>query len=121
MIAGNRTAGKTISSNDKLPDVHDEEKSELIRRLTLAENKISELENNLLVHQSILEQLFNNDQITYLLNQPTKGFKWSDKTINNALILYESCGRDGYEELRKQNFPFPCVHSVEAVLNKLQS
>lgn len=104
-----------------IEDVEDKEKTELKRKLKAAYKKINLLEKQLHEYKKNFENLFNSDQIVFLLNQSLQGFTWSDETINNALKLYTYCGRIGYEEIRKQNLPYPCIRTLQQRIANFKS
>jgi hypothetical protein len=46
--------------------------------------------------------------------------KWSNDTVTKALKLKFACGSSGYEELLKQNFPYPSVRTLQRRLKRLK-
>lgn len=83
----------------------------------IQENKVLNKNSDL----SLFKKVFNDDQI-YALTHPVKKHGWSCKTIKNALILKSACGIHGYNELLKQNLPFPSVRTLRRALenNKIK-
>jgi hypothetical protein len=71
-----------------------------------------------------LNKLFNQDQILALNKKKnkksTKFMKWSNDTVTKALKLKFACGSSGYEELLKQNFPYPSVRTLQRRLKRLK-
>jgi Mg2+ and Co2+ transporter CorA len=59
------------------------------------------------------DKVFNEDQLKFLKIGTHRGFTWSDETMNKALKLYLACGTNGYEEIRKQNLPYPSVRTLQ--------
>ncbi|EZA53771.1 hypothetical protein X777_06667 [Ooceraea biroi] len=66
--------------------------------------------------QSIIKNIFNDDQIRALVNKSNQGSKWSEKTIKKALRLKFSCGLNGYNELLGQRMPLPSVRTLQEKL-----
>lgn len=65
-------------------------------------------------------KVFNDDQLQYLSVGSHRGVKWSHETITKALKLYMACGEKGYEELRKQNLPYPSIRTIQHRLRNLK-
>ncbi|XP_077522637.1 uncharacterized protein LOC144133421 [Amblyomma americanum] len=61
-----------------------------------------------------LEQLpfLKHDQRRALTVKTTKGLKWSEKTIREALQIKRACGTAGYELLRSLSYPLPCNRTL---------
>lgn len=59
------------------------------------------------------EKVFTKDQIKFLTNNTQRGASWSTETINKALKLYVACGQKGYEEMRRQNLPYPSIQTIQ--------
>lgn len=66
------------------------------------------------------DKVFNDDQLQYLSSGSHRGVKWSDDTMAKALKLYMACGENGYEELRKQNLPYPSIRTIQHRLRNLK-
>jgi hypothetical protein len=71
-----------------------------------------------------LNKLSNQVQILALNKKKnkksTKFMKWSNDTVTKALKLKFACGSSGYEELLKQNFPYPSVRTLQRRLKRLK-
>lgn len=59
-----------------------------------------------------LQRIFTNDQLSLLRTNKKKVQKWSKESILKALKIRFSCGMNGYEELRRQHFPFPGIRTL---------
>lgn len=70
--------------------------------------------------ESLLKQLFNDDQIRALMRPSSRGHMWSNDTIKKALRLKYACGSSGYEELLKQKYPLPCERTLQRKLENIQ-
>lgn len=46
--------------------------------------------------------------------------KWSENTINKSLKLYLACGAKGYDEIRRQNLPYPSIRTLQHRLQCLK-
>lgn len=57
--------------------------------------------------------VFNIDQMEVMRKKSTRGWNWSNETINTALKLKISCGIAGYEELIKQHYPLPSLRTLQ--------
>ena len=62
--------------------------------------------------ENSLKSFFNPDQLKALGKKSSRGWNWSEDTINKALALKEACGVNGYEELLKQNYPLPSLRTL---------
>lgn len=60
-----------------------------------------------------IEKVFNKDQFHFLTCNTQRGAEWSDATLNKALKLYTACGQKGYEEVRRQNLPYPSIRTLQ--------
>lgn len=89
-----------------------------IKRLTQMKNN-SKTPNYLRL-ESLLKQLFNDDQIRALMRPSSRGHMWSNDTIKKALRLKYACGSSGYEELLKQKYPLPCERTLQRKLENIQ-
>lgn len=63
-----------------------------------------------------LAQFLNDDQIIKLTMKTTNSKRrvsqWSDATVQKALSIRTAVGRNGYEHLRKLNFPLPSYRTL---------
>lgn len=64
------------------------------------------------------EKVFNADQHNFMTKCHHRGSSWSTQTINKALKLYVACGRKGYEEVQRQNLPYPSIRTLQ---NRIQN
>ncbi|XP_044739340.1 uncharacterized protein LOC123300759 [Chrysoperla carnea] len=85
----------------------------LKHKLKLLEDQVQQLkrENKMITDQ--VQMVFNKDQIQFLKKGKMMDCQWQPATIQKALKLYLMCGSIGYEELRKQNYPLPCVRILQ--------
>lgn len=67
-----------------------------------------------------LNNIFNSDQIQYLKTGNARGQAWSADTMKNALKLYMACGTKGYEEIIRQNLPYPSVRTIHNRLRNIK-
>lgn len=67
-----------------------------------------------------LHNQYNEDQINYVLHGNARGQIWSEDTMTRAIKLYLSCGKTGYEEIIRQNLPFPSIRIVQHRLRNNQ-
>ncbi|EEZ99960.2 hypothetical protein TcasGA2_TC002756 [Tribolium castaneum] len=84
----------------------------LENQLELANKKIKELIDHNVLLKEKLKQTFEPEQVEILLKNSNE-INWSPKTIQKSLKLYLTCGSTGYEELRKQNYPIPCIRTLQ--------
>lgn len=94
-------------------------------KIKTLEKKIKAIEERTTSEEAkILHKLFKKDQITALKkksrNVSTKFMRWSNETVMKGLQLKFQCGNSGYEELLKQNFPFPSVRTLQRRLQNLK-
>lgn len=61
--------------------------------------------------KNAFKDIFNEDQIL-VLHKLAKKQKWSSDTIKKALRLRLACGSSGYQEILKQNIPFPSERTL---------
>ncbi|KYQ58851.1 hypothetical protein ALC60_02148, partial [Trachymyrmex zeteki] len=59
-----------------------------------------------------LNKIFNDDQIQALSSSNSRKVKWSNNTTMKALRLKFLCGSNGYQELLKQQIPFPSERTL---------
>ncbi|XP_014663739.1 PREDICTED: uncharacterized protein LOC106806345 [Priapulus caudatus] len=63
--------------------------------------------------QKNLASIFNADQVEALgLQQGCTSVKWSPETIRSSVEMRAMVGADGYEYLRKRNFPLPSYRTL---------
>lgn len=86
---------------------------ELQRKLSLARRQIQALTKQQQTMEQNLQHLFGKDQLYFLKHASMKGTKWETQTVRRALQLYLSCGRGGYECLRNQGYPLPCIRTLQ--------
>jgi hypothetical protein len=83
-----------------------------------------QLEKNKGENAALFNKLFNQNQILALNKKKnkksTKFMKWSNDTVTKGLKLKFACGSSGYEELLKQNFPYPSVRTLQRRLKRLK-
>lgn len=65
------------------------------------------------------EKVFNADQQKFMTNYNHRG-SLSAQTINKALKLYVACGRKGYEEVQRQNLPYPSIRTLQYRIQSLK-
>ncbi|XP_025261910.1 uncharacterized protein LOC105250527 isoform X2 [Camponotus floridanus] len=75
--------------------------------------KCNILKKRLRKSNAILETVFNKDQRNFMIYNTQKGTSWSADTITKALKLYVACGQKGYEEVRRQNLPYPSIRTLQ--------
>lgn len=61
--------------------------------------------------------IFNEDQMNFIAQTTQRGASWSAVTITKALKLYAACGQKGYDEVRRQNLPYPSIRTLQ---NRIQ-
>lgn len=66
------------------------------------------------------EKIFNEDQHKFLTSNTQRGASWSSNTMTKALRLYMACGQKGYEEIRRQNLPYPSICTLQYRLQGLK-
>jgi hypothetical protein len=86
---------------------------ELKRKLNLAQKRTRKLNEEVEMLKNQVETVFNEDQIDFFKRGTMIGRQWKTDTIKKSLKLYLSCGTTGYEELRKQNYPLPCIRTLQ--------
>lgn len=96
-------------SNEKLLEII----NELRIKLQDSANKVNILEEKLKVYENNMRKVFNSDQMRFFATESMQGITWSDDTINKALKLFLTCGKVGYEEIRKQLLPYPCIRTLQ--------
>jgi len=67
-----------------------------------------------------LQRVFTKDQTNFIKCGTQRGASWSANTINKALRLYVACGQKGYEELRRQNLPYPSIRTLQHHIQSLK-
>ncbi|XP_023215866.1 THAP domain-containing protein 1-like [Centruroides sculpturatus] len=101
-------------------DKQNDQVIKLKQKLKAAYKKINSLEKKINNLEENLKNIFSDDQIRYFVKESMQGFKWSEETINKGLRLYLSCGNGGYQEIRKQNLPYPCIRTLQKHLEDLK-
>lgn len=71
------------------------------------------IEKKVTTKNEYVEKVFTEDQIKFIANNTQRGTSWSIQTINKALKLYVACGQKGYEEMRRQNLPYPSIRTIQ--------
>lgn len=66
-------------------------------------------------------RFLNDDQIHSMSLKSFKGFHWSKSTIQKSLQLKLACGKAGYEELLKQNYPLPSLRTLRRRIQEMES
>lgn len=77
-----------------------------LRKNSLLKRKLQRKDKN-------WEKLFTKDQINFVDYNTQRGSSWSSESINKGLRLYMACGQKGYEELRRQNLPYPSIRTLQ--------
>lgn len=77
-----------------------------LRRRCHLKKELKKMENN-------MRRCLNMDQINYLKHGNSKEHLWSDETMDKAMKLYDLCGSKGYEEIKRQGFPFPSIRVIQ--------
>lgn len=101
-------------------------RARIIRALRYKLNDINKTNNKIatkirkqeVIYNIKLKKFLNENQISSLNYTNTKGFKWSNDTIKNALRLKSACGSNGYKELLAQNYPLPAVRTLRRRLRE---
>lgn len=65
-------------------------------------------------------KVFTEDQIQFIKKNTQRGALWTIETLNKALKLYVVCGQKGYEEIRKQNLPYPSIRTIQRHIQGLK-
>lgn len=86
---------------------------ELRRKLRIAQRKILTLNKELQTISKNVKRLFGEDQLHYLKHGTMKGRQWETNTIKKALQLYLTCGTTGYESIKSQHYPLPCIRTLQ--------
>lgn len=87
-----------------------------VKRFSRAEKKKKEITHS----DVLLKKVFNEDQITALGKNSTRGMEWSNETIELGLKLKFSCGSTGYGLLIKNNLPLPSISTLNRRLENLK-
>ncbi|KAJ8925016.1 hypothetical protein NQ315_001182 [Exocentrus adspersus] len=88
----------------------------LTNELKACKRTISTLDKNMKQLTEKYENIFNADQVRFLKTGGHKGRKgtlWSDDTVGKALRLYMACGVKGYNEILRQNLPYPSIRTLQ--------
>lgn len=99
------TASNTISEKEQIKYL------QITLKKTL--RQCSKLKKMLRQKNVNFEKIFTKDQIKFIANNTQRGSSWSIQTINKALKLYVACGQKGYEEIRRQNLPYPSIRTIQ--------
>ncbi|KAH9364623.1 hypothetical protein HPB48_018598 [Haemaphysalis longicornis] len=59
-----------------------------------------------------LQKVFRPDQLSALSKRSTRGSKWSNETVKQALQLHFACGATGYDMLLAQGQPLPSTRTL---------
>ncbi|KYN23158.1 hypothetical protein ALC57_04432, partial [Trachymyrmex cornetzi] len=70
--------------------------------------------------QANFDKVFNIDQRQCIARSSYRGILWSARTVNKALKLYVACGQKGYEEIRRQNLPYPNIRTLQECIQYLK-
>lgn len=84
----------------------------LQRTLRKTLRQCSQLKRKLQKKNVNFDKVFTEDQIKFIANNKQRGAS-STETINKALKLYVACGQKGYEEMRRQNLPYPSIRTIQ--------
>ncbi|XP_067215269.1 uncharacterized protein [Linepithema humile] len=111
---------RDTTSNEKLNEKiksYEEHIKKLKKSLnkTVVERNI--LKRKLQKRNARFNQIFNEDQRDFITRNTQRGALWSAETITKALRLYAACGQKGYEEVRRQNLPYPSIRTLQ---NRIQ-
>lgn len=115
-----------MTTNDKASDVlrdtaiHEkceEDMKVLKKTLKLTRNILKETKRKNKILEKRLQRkifkIFNEDQQIFLTYRNQRGATWSEQTISKALKLYVACGQKGYDEIRRQNLPYPSIRTLQ--------
>ncbi|XP_018399468.1 PREDICTED: uncharacterized protein LOC108777155 [Cyphomyrmex costatus] len=83
--------------------------------LKRAKRLCNQLKAKLQKRQANFDKVFNIDQRKCIARSSYRGISWSARTINKALKLYVACGQKGYEEICRQNLPYPSIRTLERI------
>ncbi|XP_077259133.1 uncharacterized protein LOC143895696 isoform X1 [Temnothorax americanus] len=113
----NTEATPTPATNDILTASSTISEKEQIKHLQITLKKTlrqySQLKRKLKKQGDNFEKVFTEDQLKFIRNNTQRGASWSDETMNKALKLYVACGQKGYEEMRRQNLPYPSIRTIQ--------
>lgn len=83
-----------------------------------------ENKNILIKDRDVLSEIFRDDQIEGLIRgtkpDSTRGMKWSDETVQEALKLKFLCRQNGYNQLLKLKLPFPSLRTLSDRISSLK-
>lgn len=115
----NRQLNKQLSDMDRkysqLHQVHQKATS----TIQALKKQVKNLESKMELFGQRLKFL-NDDQLQALGRQSNKGSTWSAETIKQALQIKFSCGKTGYETLRKLGYPLPSGKTLARRLQGLK-
>lgn len=92
----------------------------LRQKLQISVKKCSVYKRRCAQQDERLSKTFNEDQLNFLKTGSHRGVKWSEETLAKALKLYLACGEKGYEELKHQNLPYPCIRTIQHRIRNLK-
>ena len=112
---------KRLSRLEKLFDASEKAKLKYKRELHTANRRIKVLENRIRNMQQArsLNTSLNEDQIKVMTKTYKKIPRWSNETLMNAVKLRFACGTAGYQEILRQNLPYPCIRTLTKKIRKL--
>ncbi|XP_044588018.1 myb-like protein D isoform X1 [Cotesia glomerata] len=118
---------KNSNDKDKITYMNQliEKQQQLLRvyrnKLGFARYKIKDQEAKLELWRTMMETIFNEDQISYLeaIQSQKKRCKcWSAATIKDAIDIKNIVGTVGYEELLRRKYPFPALRTLREKTQK---
>lgn len=109
-------------------DTSSEKLSEKIKHYEQHIKKLKKSLNKVIVERNVFKKklqkrdtrfnaIFNKDQRDFIAQNTQRGASWSAETITKALKLYAACGQKGYDEVRRQNLPYPSIRTLQ---NRIQ-
>ncbi|XP_074115418.1 uncharacterized protein LOC141538050 [Cotesia typhae] len=123
----NNSNNKNSNDKDKITYMNQliEKQQQLLRvyrnKLGFARYKIKDQEAKLDLWRTMMETIFNEDQISYLeaIQSQKKRCKcWSSATIKDAIDIKNIIGTVGYEELLRRKYPFPALRTLREKTQK---
>ena len=92
---------QTIANYQALLEEKDQKLAKMGRKLEICERQVA-----------CVNKVFNPDQKSRLMN-PKSRSPWSDKSLQDSMQTYFTCGTTGYNFLRKRGYPFPDVRTIQ--------
>lgn len=83
-------------------------------------DEISWLQEEVNSKEKIINKIFRSDQLKVLKENNSKGYKWSNETVKEALQLKFSCGSTGYQTLLDKKFPLPSIRTLQRKIEHIQ-